>query len=611
MNLEGISLFALTDYLKQEITGSRIYKIGMPASHAIYLSLKRQHDTIHLIIDVNGAAPCIRLSPKAPENPAEPPAFCMLLRKHLEEGKITRIRQLELDRVIELEISLLEGSGRITAKHLIIELTGKNSNLIFSGDGKILDCIRHISPAMNSVRAVQPGSVYCPPPACDGFNILNTPPEKIVAAIPDAVFPSLWKQLVSHTTGIGKATALQLFAMAKIPAAATYLTPGDRNRLTGSIARLQNSIAALVSPAAVPSPEDAAVSAPVSNDGMPDPGAGHPGPFTAIITETNQCQTVFPFRAEYIPENCRGRYFGTINEALLYVTRLKPEELPRQEALKKTIQSELQKAGKKIKALEQDLSRANDAEIQRITADSLMASLYTIPKGALTCTIPNIYDETLLTVSLSPLLTPAENAQKYYKKYNKLKRAQEEVSRQLTEAKATLQYLESIDASLQMGVSRQEAEEIREELQNTGFLPEAKRKARIPEKSSPLCIRFSGTSKIYVGKNNRQNDEITFKISRSSDLWLHTRNIPGSHVLLRTEGNDPEPEALQAAVQLAAHFSKARGGSQIPVDCVPVRYVKKPSGARPGFVIFTNQKTFYTTPDEEYIRNLLKNSSLK
>ncbi|HBX74890.1 MAG TPA: fibronectin-binding domain-containing protein [Acidaminococcaceae bacterium] len=583
MNLEGITLYALTEYLKQEITGSRIYKIGMPSGRSLYFSLKREYDTLHLIIDVNAAAPSIRLADKAPDNPPEPPAFCMLLRKHLEEGIITQVRQYGLDRVIELEISLLGRNSQIITKQVIVELAGKNSNLVFAENGKILDSIKHVSPVMNSVRVIQPGYDYNPPPPQAGLDILTASAEAIVAAIPDEVTSSLWKPLVKETTGIGKASALQLLCAAKIPLNATYLTPMDRNRLASVIGALQKIV----------SEERAARS------------------FTAIIAADNQCQTIFPYPAAYVPEGCRSETFPGINEALGYAARLQPAKLPEQDQLRKAVQSEIRKTEKKIGALTQDLALSNDADACRIIADSLMAALYQIQKGAVSCTVSNIYDGTPLQVTLSPVLTPAENAQKYYKKYNKLKRAQEEVAHQLAEATDMKTYLESIEESLHFATTRQETEEIKEELQHAGVLPVPRRKMRPSGKSSPLHIVFSESTEIYIGKNNRQNDEVTFKTGTGNDLWLHVQKIPGSHVLLKTSLPEPEPEALDAAVQLAAWFSKARGGSQIPVDCVPRRFVKKPSGAKPGFVIFTNQKTFYATPDEEYINNLLQNCSAK
>ena len=535
MNLEGIALYALTDYLKREITGSRIYKIGMPSAHVVYFSLKREYDTIHLIMDVNGGSPSVRIAAAAPRNPQEPPAFCMLLRKHLEEGKITQVRQYGLDRVIELEISLLGRTGRIITKHIIIELTGKNANLVFAEDGKILDSIKHVSPLMNSVRVIQPGYAYNPPPPQAG-------------------------------------------SAARIPLNANYLTPMDRNHLVSAITDLQANVTA--NPAAQP--------------------------VTALITGSNQCQTVFPFPVAYIPEGCRPETFPGMNDALCHAVLLQPVQLPEQELLQKTVLSELRKTEKKISALEHDLTLSNDADTFRIIADSLMAALYQIQKGASSCSVPNIYDGTLLQVALSPVLTPAENAQKYYKKYNKLKRAQEEIAIHLAEATDMRTWLESVDESLRLATTRQETEEIKEELQTAGILPVPKRKPHASGKSSPLQIVFSESTRIYIGKNNRQNEEVTFRIATGSDLWLHVQKIPGSHVVIKTTLPEPEPEALDAAVRLAAYFSKARGGSRVPVDCVPRRFVKKPPGARPGFVIFTNQKTFYTTPDEAFIKNLLQ-----
>ena len=582
MNLEGIALYVLTDYLKQEITGSRIYKIGMPSAHVVYFSLKRERDAIHLIMDVNGGSPSVRVVTSSPYNPQEPPAFCMLLRKHLEEGKITRVRQYGLDRVIELEISLLGRTSQIITKQIIIELTGKNSNLIFAQDGKILDSIKHISPLMNSVRVIQPGYAYYPPPPQTGLDILTAVPEEIVGSIPDEVTGSLWKQLVKATTGIGKASALHLLSAAGIPLNATYLTPMDRKHLVSAISGLQTNVTA---------------------------GTMHP--VTALIAGNNQCQTIFPFPVAYVPEDCRTEIFPNMNDALCHAVRLQPAQLPEQELLQKTVLSELRKTEKKISALEQDLSLSNDADAFRIIADSLMAALYQIRKGAASCSVPNIYDGSPLQVTLSPGLTPAENAQKYYKKYNKLKRAKKEIALRLAETADQRIWLESVAESLRFATTRQETEEIKEELQTAGLLPVPRRKPPASGKSSPMQIVFSGSTKIYIGKNNRQNEEVTFKTGSGNDLWLHVQKIPGSHVVIKTTLPEPEPEALDAAVQLAAYFSKARGGSQVPVDCVPRRFVKKPPGAKPGFVIFTNQKTFYTTPDEAFIKSLLQKNGTK
>ena len=594
MNLEGITLYALSEYLKQNIIGSRIYKIGMPTGQTVCFSLKRQHDSVHLVMYVNGSAPAVRLSDKAPDNPSEPPSFCMLLRKYLEGGKITHIRQIGLDRVIEMEISLLGRNSRIVTKKIILELTGKNANLIFVEEGKIIDSVKHVSPIMNSVRIIQPGRDYSPPPPQTGLDILKTEPEKIVAALPDEVNKNLWKVLIAQTTGIGEASARQLFTLADIPFSATYLTPRDRNRLIESLTFLQTTVSAAVNSIVSNCPASA-----FDNNKPVAPL------FTCLISKSNQCQTVFPYPVKYIPEGCRTEQFTCINDALCYASQLKPAESPEKEVLKKAVSAEIRKAEKKISILQNELSLAHDADSQRVIADSLMASLYKIQNGADACTIPDIYTGEPLHVALSPVLTPAENAQKYYKKYTKLKRGQEELTFQLSETQASLVYLESVEESLQIASTRLEIEEIKEELQKEGILNISRQKARSTVKSSPIRIDFSGSTTIYIGKNNRQNDEVTFKIGSARDLWLHTQKIAGSHVIIKTDLSEPEPEAVQAALQLAAYFSKARGGSQIPVDYVPRRFVKKPSGSKPGFVIFTNQKTFYVTPDDVFVNKLL------
>ena len=578
MNLEGISLYTVTEYLNQKISGSKIYKITMPTPLSLALFLKQGQETMTLLANFSSEAPSLRLTDKAPASPPEPPAFCMLLRKHLEEGRITHIRQYELDRVIELEISLLGKGSRIVTKQLIAELTGKNANLIFTEEGKIIDSLKHVSAAMSSVRVIQPGALYAPPPSQSGLNLLTAKPEEITSCLPDEVNPKLWSVLVARTTGIGKTTAQQLFTMAGIPLTASYLTPHDRKNLTASIQQLQQALAA----------EEKI--------------------FSVLISQTNRCQTIFPFDAPYLPPGARKKLFPDINAALSYAAALEPMQLPERERLSRIVKNEIQRLKKKTDVLENDLIQAQNAEEQRHIADSIMAFLPQIKKGEIQCTLPDIYTGQSFTAALSPVLSPAENAQRYYKKYTKLKRAREELALQLTETGELISYLESIEESLAISTGRQEVEEIKEELEKSGILAAEKKKKASTPKSSPLTIHFSAATTLYVGKNNRQNDEITFKIGSGNDLWFHVQKIPGSHVLLKTRLPEPEKEAVQAACQLAAYFSKARGGSQVPVDCVPRRYVKKPSGAKPGFVLFTNQTTTYVTPDEAYVETLLSRS---
>lgn len=575
MNLEGIVISQFAALLNKNILGSIIYKISMPSVNTVLLHLRRSQDTTALVLDFNGSSPALYFPDKIPSNPETPPAFCMLLRKHLEEGRITKISQIGLDRILHVEIDLLGAGAKIITKKLILELTGKNANLILVENGIILDCLKHISATQNSYRSMLPGQKYLPPPPQKGWPILGTLSDTIVTSLPDIVDVSLLKALISTTTGIGKASAEQILMDAGIPLSATFLAPADRNHLQKSLNSFQKQCLE-------------------SNI------------FTVLISSQNRCQTIFPYKVTFVPVHCRVEVFSDINTAVLYAVALEPLQLPDHDVLQKIVTTEIGKLQKKILALEEDLRQAKQADQERIIADTLMANIYQIHKGLTSCKLSSIYDGQLLEIKLNPNFSPAANAQACYKKYNKLKRAQEEVKLQLSTAQDNLDYLNSIDASLLTATSRPEVEEIRQELRSTGIIPTPRKKQAAAGKSSPLVLDFTKDTQIYIGKNNKQNDYVTFKIGSANDFWLHTKNIPGSHVLVKTSLSTPEPEALQTAAMLAAYFSKGRSGSKIPVDCTMRRYVKKPAGSKPGFVIYTHQVTYYTTPEESQVQVFLK-----
>ena len=301
------------------------------------------------------------------------------------------------------------------------------------------------------------------------------------------------------------------------------------------------------------------------------------------------------------------REFANINSAINFAMSLKPIQLPQHEQLQKLVTSEIAKHKKKLAALEQDLAHAENAEEQRMLADTIMANIYQLRKGQTQAELINIYDGESVTVQLSPILSPTENAQAYYKRYNKYKRAQSEVALQITATEEMLLYLASLDSSLLTATSKSEIEEIRQEMIAADLIKVVgKKKKSALQKSQPLHIRLSEDTDLYIGKNNRQNDYVTFSIGGPRDLWFHTKDIPGSHIILKTTLPEAREEDIALAVELAAYFSKAREGSSVPVDCVQRRYVKKPSGSKPGFVIFTNQKTYYATPDAQKLEKYLK-----
>lgn len=569
MNLEGLTLHILTKELQKELLGSKIYRIFMPKANALLLNIKRERDTVCLLGDLNGASPALYLPSRQPENPEIPPAFCMLLRKHLEEGRITNIEQSGLDRVITLEIDMLGERSRIVTKHLIFELAGKNSNIILVQDGIIIDSLKHIGMGQNSYRVVLPGKEYVAPPPQIGLSILDAAPEEIIQATNEFPAANIAKSLVSCTTGIGLATTNELLKMADIPENMVKLDYANQNILEEIIRGLQGKI------------------------------HNTPYPVYAVIGRTNQVKTILTIQPQGLEQGARTQSFASVNEAIRFAQSLVPIELPKHEVLKKLVASELVKLKKKLKALDKDLEHADDADKEREKADSIMACIYQLKRGMTEAVIMNIYDGKEIRIKLNPILSPTENAQSYYKKYNKYKRAQTEVRLQREQTEEALAYTESLEASLLTATTKNEVEEIRQEMIMAGLIKEVgkKKKSSLPA-SQPLRITLPSGTQLFIGKNNKQNDYVTFSMGGPRDLWFHTKDIPGSHVILKVSDKICA-EDIHAATELAAFFSKASHGSNVPVDCTERRYVKKPSGSKPGFVIFTNQKTYYTTPRPE------------
>lgn len=580
MNLEGLTLKLLTDYLNKNLLGSKIYKISMPTPHSLLLLVKRERSTAAVLADLGGCGPVIYLPDKLPENPDTPPAFCMLLRKHLEEGRINRITQSGLDRVITFEVDMLGASSKIITKKIVFELTGKNSNIILVQDNIILDALRHVNAQQSSYRTLLPGKEYVSPPPQEGLNLLEADPAVIAEQITAIPAANILKALISGTTGIGKSTALALLQTTDILPNQVALENAEKNNLTKQITLLQHNMQ-------------------------------HQEKVYAVIGKTNQVKTLLVMPPVQPEAGTHIKEFTCINDAVNFAAALKPIQLPKHEQLQKITTAEISRQKKKLLVLQNDLDKAQNAEEQKIYADTLMANIYQIKKGQAKASLYNIYDNSLVEIALSPELTAVENAQAYYKRYNKYKRAQTELCQQIIATEDLLQYLGSIEASLLTAVTKTEIEEISQELTAAGLIRDNKKKNKLSAaKPQPLQLRISDDSTVYIGKNNRQNDYVTFTIGGPNDLWFHTKDIPGSHVILKTSLPQPAEQDIDIAVQLAAYFSKARSSSNIPVDCTQRRFVKKPSGSKPGFVIFTNQKTYFTTPDETKINQILENKTL-
>lgn len=583
MSLDGLSLSFLTQELNTALIGSRIDKIFQIDKYSLLFMLRQSGKNSKLLISVNPERPSIHCLETAPENPAEPPSFCMLLRKHLEDGRVANIEQHNLDRVIRLNIDIRGEKGIITTKTLIIELMGKHSNIIFTQNNMIIDAIRRIGSNISRYRQVVPGKEYIYPPAVGiRYNIILTPAEEFVAAVSKHKELTISKAIITTGDGLGPVTAKEVLYRANIPAN-TAVSELDSAALTS----LSAAIAAIVSPL---------------RQKLLTP--------TAALTSENKLLGVAAFTLNHLA-NHTIHQFNTMNQMAEFIYGLKNIFcIPEKEYLTKFSTNELTKLNRKKTVLENELSEANNADTIRRYGDILMAGIYNIPKGLSQITLPDIYDEQetgrKVTIPLDPKLGPLENAQTYYVKYNKLKRAQKLLFEQIKECTNEIAYLETVVISLNNMLSASEAMEIKQELISSGYIKEtSKRKPKLYAISKPMTVTSPDGLTILIGKNNRQNDLVTFKEGRPDDIWLHTKDIPGSHVIIKCKGEPVPQGSLLLAAQLAAYFSKARQSSNVPVDYTQKRYVKKPSGAKPGFVIFDHQTTVYVTPDENQIKKFV------
>ena len=583
MNLEGITLHILTKNLQEALIGGKIAKIFMPTPASLLLVIRNGRDNISLLADFSGDSPLLYLPDNIPENPDKPPAFYMLLRKHLEDGRISKIEQLGLDRVINMEIDTIGPARQIVTKTLIFELTGRNSNIIFTENEIVLDALKHISKSVCSFRQILPNNVYNTPPEQNGASFIYADPSGIVENIIKQPAKNVMQSIISATTGIGKFTASEILYRSDINLDTVSFPDEKKNRIVQVLTDMQDNVKAH------------------SLERLPVYG---------ILTQTNRMNTIVLAKPLHLDKaKFLIKEFPNLNTAINYAAKLVPIQSPEKDILQKAISSVLVRTEKKIAALEADLKTAENAEYQKIIADTLMSNIYLIKKGLTICTLNNIYTNEKIGIVLSPILTPVENAQVYYKRYNKYKRAVEEINRQMQETNDLLEYLQSLDTSLQTATNKTEVAEIRQELISEGIVSENKKgknKISLP-KSAPLSIPLSNETVVYVGKNNRQNDFVTFSIAKPHDFWFHTKGFPGSHVILKTSLSKPTAAEIATAANLAAYFSKARNSSSVPVDYTEKRFVKKPSGAKPGFVIYTNQQTLYVTPDHSSIENILCN----
>ena len=580
MSLDGISMHPLAIELDRAVAGGRIDRINQPSKQSIVMSLRLPGKNVLLHITINPQNPAMHLIDKAPENPPEPPMFCMVLRKHLETGRIAGVRQYGLDRLLIMDIDFLSAGGRIITKSLVVELMGKYSNIILVQDGIIIDALRKVGTNSSRVRTVLPGDEYALPPQQDKLNLLETPVSEVIAVIKAKCDMKLSKAILDTCLGFGPVTAKEAAYGAGLPASMTVSQLND-----GDFASLKNSLCEIT-------------------DSFREPC----GTATIVIDKNNKPLATASFPLHYFTEET-ALTFPTISEMLSRASSLTGSyQIPDKDRFKKLMKNELNRAENKVQKLRDDIAAADNAEEYRIKADNLMTYQYQFQDRVdAEVTVPNIYSETgeSITIRMDQRLSVVENVQAYYKKYDKLKRGKELLEQQLQHCLDDIQYMSSIEASLESSTRLAEINDIKAELIASGILREKPKKHAAEKQSQPFKFTAPDGTQILVGKNNYQNDRLTFKTANPGDIWLHTQNIPGSHVILRCDGDEPAEDTLLLASYLAVHFSKAQGSSKVPVDYTRARFVKKPSGAKPGFVIFTNQTTLYVTPEAEVLQPVL------
>jgi predicted ribosome quality control (RQC) complex YloA/Tae2 family protein len=556
--LDGIVLRSLSAEFTQTLLGARIEKINQPEKEEIILQLHNQGKKYRLLLSANASAPRVHLTDAVKANPTTPPNFCILLRKYVMGGKIIGFVQNGLERILEINIESADLLGDITLKTLVTEIMGKHSNIILlNHNRKTIDSLKHIDFETSRLREVLPGREYVYPETQDKKDILTSSKEEIEQVLSSVESNEVEKKLVNSFAGISP-----FFARTLTPALLPHQEKGEKQWNLGFIDKIiQHQF----------------------------------DPCLILNTESK----VIDFHA-FIPQNGLAyQKTESMNKALesFFGNKSTKDKLNQKRAdLIKIANHELQKCSKKIGFQEQKLRDVANREALRLYGELVTANLYQIKDGASEVSLINYYTNLEIIIPLDAHKTPAKNAQLFYKKYQKAKDTYDAVNIQLAKLLKEKDYLENVLCQLELSETESDLLEIRQELISQGIIKSHEKNKKINTISEPHRFVSNDGFEILVGKNNVQNDRLTLKQASNTDIWLHTQKIPGSHVIIRTEKKEVPDSTLLEAANYAAYFSKARMSSHVPVDYTFVRNVKKPSGAKPGFVIYEEFKTIYVTP---------------
>ena len=584
MPLDALCLSGVVHELQNALSGAKIDKIYQPGRDEVVLALRAPAGNVKLLLSANPSHPRAHLTQISRENPDKPPMFCMLLRKHLAGARLLELVQPPMERVVDLRLEALDELGDRVERRLVLEAMGRRSNLILlDGEGRIMDCLRRVDSDMSARRQVLPGLFYRLPPAqekLDPSSLDRAALESALAAAPEESQADKW--LLDTFGGLSPLICRELAFRAggATDARLHQMGEGGRSRLLDELEGLLRSVQ-----------ENSFTPVMLEKE-------GHPSDFTfQPISQYGPAVSCVPFPS-----------FSALLDRF-YEQRENQERVrQRGQDLIRSVTNARDRAARKIGLQEQELAATRDRERLRQFGDIITSNLHAMEKGMSRLTAADFYDPECpqIHIPLDPLLTPQQNAAKYYKEYNKAKTAESILTLQLEKGRRDLDYLNSVLEAIALAEGERDLQEIRQELTDTGYLrrPSKARDRGKRVASKPMEFRSSSGLRISVGKNNTQNDLLTTKQAFKSDLWFHTQKIHGSHVILWTEGGQPDLTSIQEAAQLAAWFSQGRESGKVAVDYTPVKYVKKPGGARPGMVVYTTYETAYVAPDGELARRL-------
>ncbi|TCO78971.1 Rqc2 family fibronectin-binding protein [Marinisporobacter balticus] len=580
MPFDGMVVSAIVHELRGKISKGKIEKIYQPEADEINLFIRCFKEKYNLLLSASSKHPRMHLTNGDKVNPQSPPMFCMLLRKHLQGGRILDIQQKEFERIIEIDIESYDELGYMRIKKLVIEIMGKHSNIILldPSTNKILDSIKRISADLNRYREILPGKSYVAPPNQGKVDPTFLNFEEFVATIKDTSFETpIYKAIYASIQGISPIASREICFRANIHDDATLFNLSDENskELWQSFKGFIHATQDLFYPNIIVSKED-----------------DHVIDFYSVSLK--MYQSIYGSNVSDSMSNVLEEYY--IKRDLF--DRLKQKSTD----LRKLVTHTLNKLSNKKQKLRKELISAQKSQNYRIYGELLTANLYLIEKDAHEIEVINFYDPTAapVIIPLDTNLTPAQNAQKYFKRYTKSKNAEKEKQLQLEETDNEIHYFENLLHTIESAWSLADIEEIRSELVEEGYIKKKRnlssKKKKKDISSKPLSFISSDGFQIMVGKNNKQNDQLTLKTASKKDLWFHTKDLPGSHVIIFCK-NDKVPEStILEAAELAAFHSKGKMSSNVPIDYTFVKNVKKPSGAKPGMVIYENNKTIYITP---------------